>query len=262
MAGEFIQNLKEIGGGDVMVVKNGFAQAVMDYLARNGITFFERSNKKRLVIPYSINSVIGPVLVDGKIEERTVTGRMGLMRSEDIIRVLKSPGYPDKSVAIIGLDRYVEDNGDGSSEYIRDALSTCLIENLTEVARCRLSLAVAKDSTIKNIEDIRKGKARLLSTSYPQLWRIVKERLKIEVDIDILPLTGSNEASPEFFSADVIFEVVETGDSIAANNLRIIEGGDNLFNSYVVIVVNMLKQRVIKKQIEMALQGKRILRKR
>ncbi len=86
------------------------------------------------------------------------------------------------------------------------------------VGSCRLALCVPDDSTI---EDPRQLAGRRVATSFP---RITRDWLaKRGVEAHFVELSGSVEVMIALGVADAIVDLVETGSTLAANRLRVLD---------------------------------------
>ena len=86
------------------------------------------------------------------------------------------------------------------------------------VGSCRLALCVPDDSTI---DDHRQLAGRRVATSFP---RITKEWLAERgVEAHLVALSGSVEVMIALGVADAIVDLVETGSTLAANRLRVLD---------------------------------------
>lgn len=81
--------------------------------------------------------------------------------------------------------------------------------------KCRLSLAIPKQSGYQSLADIHGLK---IATSYPFLLKqfLANQHMSAE----IVPLTGSVEIAPRLGIAELICDLVSTGETLKANNLR------------------------------------------
>lgn len=75
---------------------------------------------------------------------------------------------------------------------------------------------------------------KTVGTSFPNIAKEYFERLK--VNVDIRPIQGASEGMPYLGVVDAIMDVVETGSSLKANHLTIID--DNIFASECVLMVS------------------------
>jgi len=149
-----------------------------------------------------------------------------LVRDDDI------PGLVTDGICnfgIIGTNLYQErllKNRDASKDNIE------IVRNLG-FAICRLSIAVPKDLSYENINSLRGLK---IATSYPCLLTDFIQ--KNNIDIKIINLTGSVEIAPRLGIADGICDLVSTGTTLEANNLREVE---TVFASQAVLIGSINK---------------------
>ncbi|MGL6107975.1 ATP phosphoribosyltransferase [Romboutsia sp.] len=115
--------------------------------------------------------------------------------------------YVEKGVAdlgIVGKDIILENEGDVYE-----------IEDLG-FGKCKFSIA-----GLKGKESIRKDEILKVATKYPEIAKkYFKER---EQKIEIIKLNGSVELAPLVGLSDIIVDIVETGSTLNANGLEIIE---------------------------------------
>lgn len=83
---------------------------------------------------------------------------------------------------------------------------------------CHLSIAVPEDSTIENVSDL---EGKVIATSHPLLLQ--KYLNKIKVNAEPLVMEGSVEIAPSLKIADAICDLVGSGSTLQANNLREVE---------------------------------------
>ncbi len=98
-------------------------------------------------------------------------------------------------------------------------------------ANCRLSIAISENSKnigYKNLLDL---KNQRIATSYPNL--LTKFLLKNNIEMEIITLSGSVEIAPRLGIAEAICDLVSTGATLKANNLREVE---KIFNSEAVLI--------------------------
>jgi ATP phosphoribosyltransferase len=87
-----------------------------------------------------------------------------------------------------------------------------------DFAHCRLALAVPNNFLYTNLYNLNRCR---IATSYPNLLATFVK--KHGIDIDIITLAGSVEIAPRLGIADGICDLVSTGATLGANNLREIE---------------------------------------
>jgi len=86
------------------------------------------------------------------------------------------------------------------------------------IGSCRLALCVAEDSTVA---DARQLAGRRIATSFP---RVTRDWLaKRGVEAHFVELSGSVEIMIQLEVADAIVDLVETGSTLAANRLRVLD---------------------------------------
>ena len=135
------------------------------------------------------------------------------LRTDDI-PVLCAEGAID--MGITGSDLIAE-----SGAEIRQRLSL-------GVGKCRLSICVPDDSDVKSAKDL---DGKRIATSFP---RVTREHLAaVGAEAHLVELTGSVEVMISLGVADAIVDLVETGSTLAANRLRILED----IGSYETVVI-------------------------
>lgn len=112
----------------------------------------------------------------------------------------------------------------GTNVLNEKSLTKNQLKNSYEVIRClsfaycRLSIAVSKDSQYENITSLEKCR---IATSYPDL---LGKFLEVnQVNAEIINLSGSVEIAPKLGLADAICDLVSSGATLEANNLREVE---------------------------------------
>lgn len=86
------------------------------------------------------------------------------------------------------------------------------------VGRCRLALCVPEDSDIREPSHLQ---GLRLATSFP---RLTEEFLRAhKTEVHIVPLSGSVEIMVSLGVADAVVDLVETGSTLAANRLRVLQ---------------------------------------
>src|SRR5690625_2299434 len=82
-------------------------------------------------------------------------------------------------------------------------------------ARCRLALALPQDEVWRGPQQL---EGRRIATSYPRLLQGWLQRHGVQADPVVL--SGAVEIAPRLGSADLVCDLVETGTTLAANQLR------------------------------------------
>lgn len=125
------------------------------------------------------------------------------LRPEDIARFVES-GKLD--MGIVGEDKILEKK-----------FNLSVISKLG-FAKCSLVVAIPEHSQIMSINELA---GKTVATSYPN---ITKEFFKGNgINVDIVNLSGSVETAPYLGIADATSDITETGQTLKANNLRVIE---------------------------------------
>jgi ATP phosphoribosyltransferase len=83
---------------------------------------------------------------------------------------------------------------------------------------CRLVIATPTDSCVRTSKDLQGAR---IATTYPRLLENYLARKGVSATI--VPLSGSVEIAPELDLADAICDIVQTGSTLKAHNLREIE---------------------------------------
>ena len=91
------------------------------------------------------------------------------------------------------------------------------VETLAELgfARCTLEAAVPEDALHQAVEDL---DGLRVATAYPVSTRLLLDARGVSVDL--VPVSGSVEATPRLGLADAIVDLVSTGSTMGANGLR------------------------------------------
>lgn len=139
------------------------------------------------------------------------------------VRQCDIPQYVQSGVADFGIL--------GSNVLFEDDYKVDIVEKLG-FGKCSLVIAVPKNSKINNISDL---EGERIATSYPNSLKKVLNKAKINASI--IEIAGSVEATPELNLADAICDITQTGNSLKANNLRIIE---TIFESQAVMIRSKL----------------------
>lgn len=156
---------------------------------------------------------------------------------EDTLKLLKDAALKIEisdrqlktSVSNFGADVLLLRNSD-IPEYVADGVAdigvigyNTLVESQKKVeevyrlgfAKCRLSIAVPKDSNYRGIKDL---EGKKIATSYPNSLRIFLEKNKISAKI--VEISGSVEIAPQIGMADYICDLVSSGNTLFINNLE------------------------------------------
>jgi ATP phosphoribosyltransferase len=106
------------------------------------------------------------------------------------------------------------------------------VVTLTELgfARCSLQAAVPEDAPQTRLEEL---DGLRVATAYPRSTRTLLEERG--VNVELVPVSGSVEASPRLGLSDAIVDLVSTGSTASANGLRLV---GKLLDSQAVLVAN------------------------
>ena len=129
-----------------------------------------------------------------------------LIRDDDI------PGFVNNGICDLGI---VGENVFAEMQACEnEAFSATVLERLG-FSLCRLSIAVPEKGEINSVEDLA---GKTLATTYPHLLRgYLKSR---NIKAQTLLMTGSVEVAPRLKIADAICDIVASGATMTANNLR------------------------------------------
>lgn len=87
-----------------------------------------------------------------------------------------------------------------------------------DFGQCRLSVAVPEDSRVTNLQELAGSR---IASSYPMLTqRFFADR---GVQVEIVTMNGAVELAPRLGKADAICDLISTGATLNANNLRELE---------------------------------------
>lgn len=125
------------------------------------------------------------------------------LRNSDIPQYVKD-GVAD--IAIIGENLLIEE---------RSSLEVMLKLNFS---KCRVSLAVPKNSTIQSVKDF---EGKKIATSYPTTVQDYLDKNKVSAEIHTI--SGSVEIAPTIGLADGICDIVSSGNTLFMNGLRELE---------------------------------------
>jgi ATP phosphoribosyltransferase len=122
------------------------------------------------------------------------------VRADDIVEFVED-GVAD--VGITGLDLLAE--------------SESALERLRPLGfgQCTLAVAVPDESAYADIRDLR---GLRVATSHPTVTR--RHFARLEVSVQIIPLSGAVEVAPRLGLAEAIVDLVSTGSTLAMNGLR------------------------------------------
>ncbi len=130
-----------------------------------------------------------------------------LLRAQEIPRYVEE-GFLD--VGLSGKDWIVENNAD-----VIEVID--LKYSKISKTPIRLVLAVSCDSLVKTVKDLR---GKRISTEFVNVTKKYLAKNKVNAVVEFS--WGATEAKPPKFT-DAIVELTETGNSLKANNLRIVD---------------------------------------
>lgn len=136
--------------------------------------------------------------------------RVVLVRASDVPTYVRHGGA---DVGVAGLDVLLED------EAGHDAAGTLYKPLDLGIARCRLSVATRAD--VDWAGTVRQGARVAVATKYTHLAR--QHFAAKGMHVDLIKLYGSMELAPLTGLADVIVDLVDTGNTLRANNLVAVE---------------------------------------
>ncbi|MFY9288507.1 MAG: ATP phosphoribosyltransferase [Alphaproteobacteria bacterium] len=128
-----------------------------------------------------------------------------LVRDDDI------PNFVNSGICDLGI---VGDNVFSEIKCSEPDFKATVLERLG-FSTCRLAIAVPETGSIKSVQDLA---GTTIATSYPHLLQDYLKSQKIEAKT--LVMTGSVEVAPRLKIADAICDIVASGATLAANNLR------------------------------------------
>lgn len=142
-----------------------------------------------------------------------------LLRAQEIARYVEEGSF---DAGLTGKD-WILENG-------ADVVEVCeLVYAKASMKPVRWVLAVPDDSSIKSVQDL---EGKLISTEVVNLTRQYLERNGVKANIEFS--WGATEIKPKLY-ADAIVEITETGASLRANKLRIL---DTLLSSTTRLIAN------------------------
>ncbi len=114
------------------------------------------------------------------------------------------------------------DMGVTGSDLLEEAAADVEVRMKLGVGRCRLAICVPDDAAISGAADLNKAR---VATSFPQITE--RYLATYGAAAHLVSLSGSVEVMIQLGIADAIVDLVETGSTLAANRLRILEEIDS-----------------------------------
>lgn len=132
---------------------------------------------------------------------------------------------------------YVEEGADvgvTGRDVVREKSPDVFIPLSLPFGNCRVSVARLKEdsTTPEEMEGYR------IATEYPSVTREYFRSLG--VDVEVIVVDGSTELAPRTGMADAVVDVVQTGSTLAANNLVEVE---TILESSAIMLVNRISQK-------------------
>lgn len=137
------------------------------------------------------------------------------LRDDDI------PEYVQDAVADIGI---------AGENVVAEKNKKVAIEEKLEFGKCRLSIAVPKNGSIRDLKDLDKKR---IATSYPYLLSTYLEQQNLTAHIH--EISGSVEIAPRIGLADAICDLVSSGSTLFSNELEELE---TILQSQAVMISN------------------------
>ena len=114
------------------------------------------------------------------------------------------------------------DMGITGSDLLEESGGSAEVRMRLGVGRCRLAICVPDDADLKSARDL---DGKRIATSFPEITKRYLE--KHQASAHLVSLSGSVEVMIQLGIADAIVDLVETGSTLAANRLRILEEIDS-----------------------------------
>lgn len=170
----------------IALAKGRIHKAVMKYLQDNGYKFPSYTDDSRKLI----------------FEDAGGSIKITLVKSPDVAV------YVERGAADVGIV--------GEDVLIEEAYGTDVYEILDlGIGRCRMAVAGIAGKKVDMSGRITVG------TKYPRIARMYFE--KNHHSVDIIKLNGSVELAPLVGLSDVIVDIVETGNTLRANGLEVLQ---------------------------------------
>jgi ATP phosphoribosyltransferase len=110
------------------------------------------------------------------------------------------------------------DMGITGSDLVEESKTAADVRMKLGVGRCRLAICVPDDARFSSVRDLDKKR---IATSFPNVTE--QYLAKHNATAHLVSLSGSVEVMIQLGVADAIVDLVETGSTLAANRLRILE---------------------------------------
>ncbi len=114
------------------------------------------------------------------------------------------------------------DMGITGSDLLEESAGNAEVRMKLGVGRCRLAICVPDDANLNSAADL---DGKRIATSFPAITR--RYLAQHQASAHLVSLSGSVEVMIQLGVADAIVDLVETGSTLAANRLRILEEIDS-----------------------------------
>jgi ATP phosphoribosyltransferase len=171
-------------------------------------------------------------------------------------KLILATNRPDLRIIIVrasDVPTYVQygaaDFGVAGKDVLQEHGNTGLYQPIDlHIAKCRLSVAVRKDFDYANA--IRQGARLRVASKYVQVAR--EHFAKKGVHVDMIKLYGSMELAPLVGLADVIVDLVDTGNTLRANGLVEVEQIQDITSR---LIVNQASMKLKHRQLQPVLHA-------
>lgn len=180
----------------IALAKGRTADSTIELLYKTGIEFPDFSKESRKLVFYSSDNKIKLIFV----------------KAVDVCT------YVDKGAAdigVVGKDNILESGAD-----IYELLDL-------KIGKCKFSVAGRNDQP-----PLSETSSLTVASKYPRVAETFFKQKGIEVDI--IKLNGSVELAPLIGMSDVIVDIVETGNTIRENGLKVMEDIDDISTRLIV----------------------------
>ncbi len=110
------------------------------------------------------------------------------------------------------------DMGITGSDLVAESAADVITRMALGIGKCRLAICVPEDSSLQKPSELHGCR---VATSFP---RVTDQFLRsVSCEVHLVPLSGSVEIMIGLGVADAIVDLVETGSTLAANQLRILD---------------------------------------
>lgn len=165
----------------IAITKGRILEESLPLLARAGITPLEDiHNSRKLIFDTSLDNV-----------------RLMVMRGSDVPTYVE---FGSADLGVVGRDLLLEFGSDGFYEPLD-----------LKIARCRMMTAAPRGATVDQ------GRVRVATKFVNVTKRFFAEQGR---QVDVIKLNGALELSPSMGLADIIVDIVDSGNTLKANGLE------------------------------------------